>query len=140
MTLDEQPNESKEENYTKWFNSFSLEQKEKLQRSYYYQNELKTKYEYAAKDFTTTKKIICYILTAVTAYMVYGVANTAHFAIAYYISLFFITIYIGDVIISASLCKYYNRPELLTALENHYYIAYIYFGFLIGMGLNVTIV
>ena len=140
MTLDKQSNNSKEEYYTTWFNSLNLEQKEKLQNSYYQQQEEQTKKDAAAKDFTTAKKIICYILTAVTAYLIYGAANTALFAVAYYISLLFIVIYIGDIIISASLCKYYNRPDLLTILEGHYYIAYMYFGFLIGMTLNVVII
>lgn len=141
MTLDEQSsNYSKEEYYTTWFNSLNLEQKEKLQNSYYQQQKAQSEKDAAAKDFTTAKKIICYILTAVTAYLIYGAANTALFAVAYYISLLFIVIYIGDIIISASLCKYYNRPDLLTILEGHYYIAYMYFGFLIGMTLNVVII
>lgn len=141
MTLDEQSsNYSKEEYYTTWFNSLNLEQKEKLQNSYYQQQKAQSEKDAAAKYFTTAKKIICYILTAVTAYLIYGAANTALFAVAYYISLLFIVIYIGDIIISASLCKYYNRPDLLTILEGHYYIAYMYFGFLIGMTLNVVII
>lgn len=141
MTLDEQSsNYSKEEYYTTWFNSLNLEQKEKLQNSYYQQQKAQSEKDAAAKVFTTAKKIICYILTAVTAYLIYGAANTALFAVAYYISLLFIVIYIGDIIISASLCKYYNRPDLLTILEGHYYIAYMYFGFLIGMTLNVVII
>lgn len=141
MTLDEQlSNYSKEEYYATWFNSLSLEQKEKLQNSYYQQLKAQTEKEEAAKDFTTAKKIICYILTAVTAYLVYGAANTALFAVAYYISLLFIVLYIGELFISASLCKYHNRPDLLTILEGHYYVAYMYFGFLIGMTLNVAII
>lgn len=141
MALDDQStSDSKEEYYAKWFNSLNLEQKEKLQNSYYQQQKAQDEKDKAAKDFTTAKKVICYILTAATAYLVYGAADTALFAVAYYISLLFIMLYIGDIIISASLCKYYNRPDLLTVLEGHYFIAYTYFGFLVGMTLNVTII